>query len=178
MKENQPIEIAVVGLGAGGLYASKSALGHNRKCRVTILEKRTFDQFSPCGLPFAIGGVVKDFEDLKYQVPEVKNRMVKLLGHEVVSVDKDKKLIRVVDLVSYVAERLPAGAAADEDDRVVLRAADRLRIHVPVCRPGEPHCRLPRGASVGGGHIVGRHGSARRVGVVGPGHVHAGATHE
>ncbi|MCK4620139.1 MAG: NAD(P)/FAD-dependent oxidoreductase, partial [Desulfobacterales bacterium] len=66
------MEIVIVGLGAGGLYSSKSALSYNRKCHITIIEKRNFDQFSPCGLPFVIEGVVKDFDELKYNVPEVK----------------------------------------------------------------------------------------------------------
>ena len=51
MNDNQPLEIVIVGLGASGLYASKSTLSYNRKCHVTIIEKRNFDQFSPCGFP-------------------------------------------------------------------------------------------------------------------------------
>ncbi|MCF8145085.1 MAG: FAD-dependent oxidoreductase [Deltaproteobacteria bacterium] len=97
---NQPLDIIIVGLGAGGLYASRAALSFNRKCRVTFIEKRDFDQFSPCGLPFAIEGVVKDFDDLKYHVPEVKERLVKLLQHEAVSIDPDKKTITTMDLAA------------------------------------------------------------------------------
>ncbi|MBU0733019.1 MAG: FAD-dependent oxidoreductase [Proteobacteria bacterium] len=115
---NQPLEIVIIGLGAGGLYASKAALSFNRKCRVTFIEKRDFDQFSPCGLPFVIEGVVKDFEALKYNVPEVKNRLIKLLHHEAVSVDHQKKIVRAVDLatseekaVSYDGLILATGAS-------------------------------------------------------------------
>jgi len=97
---NQPLDIVIVGLGAGGLYASRAALSFNRKCRVTFIEKRDFDQFSPCGLPFAIEGVVKDFDDLKYHVPEVKEKLVKLLQHEAVSIDPDKKTITTMDLTA------------------------------------------------------------------------------
>ena len=91
MIEQKPLEIIIIGLGASGLYASKSALGYNRNCHVTILEKRDFDQFSPCGLPFVIEGVVKDFEMLKHDVPEIKNKLTKLLKHEVTAVDTGKK---------------------------------------------------------------------------------------
>jgi len=100
MTDNQALEIVIVGLGASGLYASKNALSYNPKCHVTIIEKRDFDQFSPCGLPSVIKGVVKDFEELKYDVPEVKNRLTKLLQHEVVFVDKEKKIVRAVDLAT------------------------------------------------------------------------------
>ena len=97
-RTEQPMEIVIVGLGPGGLYASKSALGFNRKCHVTVIEKRNFDQFSPCGLPYVIEGVIKDFEDLKYNVPDIKNKLTKLIHHEVVSVDHKKKIVSAIDL--------------------------------------------------------------------------------
>lgn len=98
MIEKKPLEIIIIGLGASGLYASKSALGYNRNCHVTIIEKRDFDQFSPCGLPFVIEGVVKDFEMLKHDVPEIKNKLTKLLKHEVKAIDPEKKTVTAVDL--------------------------------------------------------------------------------
>jgi len=98
MSHNQPLEIVIVGLGVSGLYASKGALSFNRKCHATIIEKRDFDQFSPCGLPYVIEGLVRDFEDLKYTVPEVRNKLTKFLHHEVVSVDNDKKVVKALDL--------------------------------------------------------------------------------
>jgi len=94
---NRPLDIVIVGLGAGGLYASRAALSFSRECRVTFIEKRDFDQFSPCGLPFVIEGVVKNFEDLKYHVPEVKNRLLKLLRHEALSIDPEKKIVKAMD---------------------------------------------------------------------------------
>ncbi len=100
MSNNQPMEIVIVGLGAGGLYSSKSALSYNRKCHITIIEKRNFDQFSPCGLPFVIEGIVKDFDELKYNVPEVKNRLSKLLFHKVVSVDAERKMLKALNLAT------------------------------------------------------------------------------
>jgi NADH oxidase (H2O2-forming) len=100
MTEIDRKEIIIIGLGASGLYASKSALNTDRKCHVTIIEKRDFDQFSPCGLPFVIEGMVEDFEDLKHVVPEVKGRLDKLLGHEVTAIDGDGKQVTVKDLSS------------------------------------------------------------------------------
>ncbi len=100
MVQDSEMEIFVVGLGASGLYASKSALNTNRKCRVTIVEKRDFDQFSPCGLPFVIEGMVPDFEHLKHAVPEVKGKLSKLLSHEVQSIDPAAKTLEVRDIRS------------------------------------------------------------------------------
>jgi NADPH-dependent 2,4-dienoyl-CoA reductase/sulfur reductase-like enzyme len=98
MSHNQPLEIVIVGLGVSGLYASKGALSFNRTCHATIIEKRDFDQFSPCGLPYVIEGLVRDFEDLKYAVPEVRKKLTKLLHHEVVFVDNDRKVVKALDL--------------------------------------------------------------------------------
>ncbi len=100
MKESATQEIVIVGLGVGGLYASKSVLNFNRKCHVTIIEKWDFDQFSPCGLPFVIEGIIKDFEELKYDVPQFSKKLTKLLNHEVVSVDDEKKVVMAVDLAT------------------------------------------------------------------------------
>jgi len=91
------MNVVIIGLGVGGLYASKYASGTNRKANVTIIEKRDFDQFSPCGLPYAIEGVVKDFAELQYSVPEV-GRLKKLLSHEVRSIDILEKKLTVKNL--------------------------------------------------------------------------------
>ncbi len=118
MSDNQILEIVIVGLGVSGLFASKGALSFNRKCHVTIIEKRDFDQFSPCGLPYVIEGLVSDFEDLKYNIPEVRNKLTKFLHHEVVSVDNDKKVVKALDLntskekeISYDSLILATGAS-------------------------------------------------------------------
>ncbi len=96
--KDQAFEIVIVGLGAGGLYASKGALSYNRKCHVTIIEKRGFDQFSPCGLPFVIEGVIEGFDALKYDVPEIRNRLTKLLDHEVVAADHEARTVKAINL--------------------------------------------------------------------------------
>ena len=87
--------IVIIGFGAAGFYASKSAMT-SRKNEIIIIEKRNYDMFSPCGLPFAVEGMV-DFETLKHDVPET-NRLKKLLGHEAVSVDVKNKTLQIRDL--------------------------------------------------------------------------------
>jgi NADH oxidase (H2O2-forming) len=70
----------------------------DRKAEVTIIEKRHYDMFSACGLPFAIEGIVKDFEDLKFPVPGHLKRLKKYLLHEVTAIDTEKKSINVKNL--------------------------------------------------------------------------------
>ena len=87
-------KIVIVGLGVGGLYASKAAASTDRKANITIIEKRDFDMFSPCGMPFVMKGMVEDYEDLKHIVPETR-QLKKLMQHEVISIDTEKKTILV-----------------------------------------------------------------------------------
>ncbi len=97
MQDSEPMEIIIVGLGAGGLYASKNALNFNRKANVTILERRDFDMYSPCGLPFVIEGEVEDFDHIKHEVPLKGNRIQKFLQHEVTAVDAEAKIVKCTD---------------------------------------------------------------------------------
>lgn len=114
---DQQRHIVVVGIGAAGLYASKAALSQDRNCRVIFIEERDFDQFSPCALPFALEGVMET-EELKHSLPEVKNRLSKLLFHKAVSMNPDAKTLTVRNLatgedreISYHSLVLATGAA-------------------------------------------------------------------
>jgi NADPH-dependent 2,4-dienoyl-CoA reductase/sulfur reductase-like enzyme len=125
MSDEERREIIIVGLGASGLYASKAALNTDRKCHVTIIEKRDFDQFSPCGLPFVIEGMVEDFEELKHVVPEVKGRLDKLLSHEVMTVDPVKKTVTTRDLGTGVEKVL------NYDALILSNGASPINLPVP-----------------------------------------------
>ncbi len=92
-------KIVIIGLGTGGLYASRAATRINRKAQVTIVERRDYDMFSPCGIPYAIEGKVKDFEELKHTVPETR-QITKLLRHEALSIDPKGKRVEVKNLES------------------------------------------------------------------------------
>lgn len=92
-------KIVIIGLGTSGLYASRAALRTNRNAEVIFIEKRDFDMFSPCGLPFAIEGEVGKVEDLIYSVPTT-SRLSKLLGHEAISIDAERKQVKVRELRS------------------------------------------------------------------------------
>jgi NADH oxidase (H2O2-forming) len=102
MGENKNPElhkIVIIGLGTGGLYSSRAATRFNRKVKVTIIERREYDMFSPCGLPYAIGGLVESFEDLKHSVPSTR-RLKKLLRHNAISIDTAEKKVQVENLAT------------------------------------------------------------------------------
>ncbi len=98
-KVTESRKIVIIGLGTGGLYSSRAASRFDRKAEITIVEKRSYDMFSPCGLPYAIEGVVESFEDLKHTVPSTR-QLRKLLRHEAISIDTEGKRVQVKDLES------------------------------------------------------------------------------
>ncbi|MBN1539274.1 MAG: FAD-dependent oxidoreductase [Candidatus Thermoplasmatota archaeon] len=125
MSEEKHREIVIVGLGASGLYSSKAALNQDRSCHVTIIEKRSFDQFSPCGLPFVIEGLVDSFEELKHVVPEIKGKLDKLLGHDVISVDPVGKTVTAVELSTGNKKLIPY------DSLILSNGATPMNLPIP-----------------------------------------------
>ncbi|MBN1682879.1 FAD-dependent oxidoreductase [Candidatus Bathyarchaeota archaeon] len=120
MSKEQGKKIVIIGLGTGGLYSSRSAQRFNRNSQITIIEKRTYDMFSPCGIPYALEGKVKDFEDLKHTVPTTRG-ITKLLNHEAKKIlPKDKKVI-VINLENNKKKELSY-------DSLILATGSRPRI--------------------------------------------------
>lgn len=104
--QNTPKKILVVGLGVGGFYAAKSALAANRDAEVTIIDRKDFELFSPCGMPFVIEGVVKSFEHLIHVIPEQSKRLAKLLKHEVADIDVKNRTVSVKDIATGETKKL------------------------------------------------------------------------
>jgi NADH oxidase (H2O2-forming) len=128
MTELEPKKVVVVGLGTGGLYTAKTALGFNRKAEITIIERRSYDMFSPCGLPFAIEGVVDSFEKLKYDVPGSLRRLKKMLAHEVQTINPGKRTIEVKNVDNWNTKEI-------EYDSLVLATGGRpIMLPVPGAR--------------------------------------------
>lgn len=89
--------IVIIGLGTGGLYSSRAAQRFNRRTQIDIYEKRDYHMFSPCGIPYAIEGKVKDFDDLKHAVPTTRTLQIHL-KHEAMTVDPVAKKVKVKNL--------------------------------------------------------------------------------
>jgi NADH oxidase (H2O2-forming) len=53
--------------------------------------------FSPCGIPYAIEGLVKSFEDLKHSVPTTRSLEIHL-KHEATDVNTEEKKVKVKNL--------------------------------------------------------------------------------
>ncbi len=88
--------IVIIGLGSGGFAATLAARRTHPESSITIIERRAYEMFSPCGMPFAIEGIVS-LDKLKFSLPEDK-QITKLLEHEVQAINPDGKKVVVKNL--------------------------------------------------------------------------------
>ena len=91
----------IIGGVAGGATAAARLRRLDEKAEIIILERGEYVSFANCGLPYYIGGVITDREDLTLQTPQsFKARFhidVRVLN-EAVNIDPATKTVTVKDL--------------------------------------------------------------------------------
>ncbi len=90
------MKILIIGGGAAGGTAAQFARKTDRKSEITIIDSESHGQYSRCGLPYALRGMVED-ESLVEFSPEwfAKNRIEALYGWKVVSVNFSSRKVYV-----------------------------------------------------------------------------------
>ena len=91
----------IIGGVAGGATAAARLRRLDEKAEIIILERGEYVSFANCGLPYYIGGVITDREDLTLQTPQsFKARFnidVRVLN-EAVKINPDTKIVTVKNL--------------------------------------------------------------------------------
>jgi len=92
---SQERKIVIIGCGAGGGTAAQFARKTDRKASVTIIEKDKYPQYSKCGLPYAISGIIPKYDDLiEFSENWFKTTKIKLLLETTVEkIDTQKKVV-------------------------------------------------------------------------------------
>ena len=67
---SEPKRLLIVGGVAGGASAAARARRLSESAEIVLLERGEFISFANCGLPYHIGGAIKDRERLLVQTPE------------------------------------------------------------------------------------------------------------
>ena len=90
------VNIVIIGLGSAGFAAILAVRRTDPDALITIIEKRSYQMFSPCGMPYAIEGVI-ELDKLRFSLPDDK-RTTKLLEHGAETIDTAEKIVRVKNL--------------------------------------------------------------------------------
>ena len=95
------MKIVIVGGVAGGATAAARIRRLDERAEIIIFERSGFISYANCGLPYYIGGIIEDKEDLTLQTPESFFRRFKIIAkvnHEVTDIDVQNKTVKVTDL--------------------------------------------------------------------------------
>ena len=161
------MKVVIVGGVAGGATAAARIRRLDEKAQIVVFERSGYISYANCGLPYYIGDVITDAEELTLQSPESfysRFRVDMRVHHEVTEIHPEKKTVSVKNLKtgeefeeSYDKLILSPGAkptqprffGADLDKVFTLRTVeDTLRIKNYI---NENH---PKSAvQVGGGFI-------------------------
>lgn len=116
----------------GGVAAGASTAARARRlsegAEIVVLEKDGFISFANCGLPYHIGGEIKDRNALLLQTPQSLKESLNIdvrTGHEVIHIDRQKKQLTIID-------RKQQKKYLENYDKLVLsQGADALRPPIP-----------------------------------------------
>lgn len=160
-------KVVIVGGVAGGASAAARLRRLDECAQITLFEKGEYISYANCGLPYHIGGVIPEREDLLVQTPERMEARFKLsvqVKKEVIAIEREKKEVKVKDLVSGEVFRaeydylilspgaepfMPPIKGIDRDNVFTLRTipdTDRIKDFVEQRRP-------EKAVVIGGGYI-------------------------
>ena len=162
------MKVVIVGGVAGGATAAARIRRLNENAEIVVFERSGYISYANCGLPYYIGGVIEDPEDLTLQTPESffsRFRIHMKVHHEVTAIHPDRKTVSVKNLESgesfeesYDKLLLSPGAkpvwpdlpGMDSDKLFTLRTVeDTLRIKEFVDQ------QRPKSAVMVGGGFIG-----------------------
>jgi NADPH-dependent 2,4-dienoyl-CoA reductase/sulfur reductase-like enzyme/rhodanese-related sulfurtransferase len=162
-----PRKIVIVGGVAGGASAAARARRIDESAEIHIFERGPYISFANCGLPYFIGGEIRDRAKLLIMTPEkmwTRSRIHAHVNQEVLSIDRSSKTIRV--------KRPDGGEEAVGYDKLIL-SQGATPIVPPIPGAELPHvftlrdipsmdrivafieARQPKSAAVIGGGFIG-----------------------
>jgi len=94
------MKLLIIGSGAAGSTAAQLARKANTKAEVTVLGNEHYSEYSKCGLPYVIGGIVPSFDDLIEFPPSwFQHFKINLkLENEVYDIDPERKIVKSISL--------------------------------------------------------------------------------
>ena len=122
------MKVVIVGGVAGGATAAARIRRLDEQAEIIVFERSGYISYANCGLPYYIGDVITDADDLTLQTPESfwkRFRIAMKVHHEVTAIQPERKAVTV--------QNLETGAVFDE-------CYDKLLLS-PGAQPTQP--KLP-----------------------------------
>ncbi len=97
------MKVVIIGGVAGGASAAARIRRLDEQADITVFERSGYISYANCGLPYYIGGVIEDENDLTLQTPESfwrRFRVKMCVHHEVLSIHPESKTLTVKNLKS------------------------------------------------------------------------------
>ena len=95
------MKVVIVGGVAGGATAAARIRRLDEQAEILVFERSGYISYANCGLPYYIGGVIEDPEELTLQTPESFFRRFRVhmkVRHEVTAIHPDRKTVSVKNL--------------------------------------------------------------------------------
>ena len=94
-------KVVIVGGVAGGATAAARIRRLDEQAEIVVFERSGYISYANCGLPYYVGGVITDPEELTLQDPEsfyARFRVVMKVRHEVTAIHPEEKTVEVKNL--------------------------------------------------------------------------------
>lgn len=105
--------VVIIGGVAGGMSAAARLRRLDEDREIIVLERSGHVSFANCGLPYFVGGVIENEEDLTLQTPEslaARFRLDVRVENEVTAIDPEHRMLTVRSTVSNETQTLRYGA--------------------------------------------------------------------
>lgn len=129
------MKVIIIGGVAGGASAAARLRRLDEKAEITVYEKSGFVSYANCGLPYYIGGVIEDKNELTLQTPESFRRRFRIdvkVKHEVLEINKSEKTVKVKDLVT-------GNVFDDSYDKLIISTG---------AKPAKPNIEMPESDNI------------------------------
>lgn len=93
-------KVVVIGGVAGGMSAATRLRRMDERASIVVFERSGYVSFANCGLPYHVGGIITERDDLLLQTPQSLAARFAIdvrVGHEVMSIDRGAKTVTVTD---------------------------------------------------------------------------------
>ncbi len=99
------MKVVIIGGVAGGATAAARIRRLDEQAEIVVFERSGFVSYANCGLPYYVGGIIEDPEELTLQTPEsflARFRVDMRVRHEVTAIHPERKTVTVRNLESGV----------------------------------------------------------------------------